>query len=327
MSKITIFLLMLSAGLSAQTFTFPQSVSAAPVGADESIQYNNSGSVGAVSNGSTNDTCLVLIDQSTNPSAQAGKVAIFAKDIGSTGDLSFTFQTGTKTTQTDSRFIDFRAFGAALTTVSQQGTNFSTFGTAVGQNMAAASKVEAIKKIGYRTAASVGAFAGVRMTSPGFSAGSSSSPVWGGFYMNLGFQQATTASTGHTFCGMSAITSNPSGSTTLAATLNCVGVGFSTGDTNLSLVYNDGSGSANIVTLGSGFSVSDWFYLELFCAPGASSISYRVTNFTSGSVATGSISEFPSNSVVIGPVVYTHNGSTSTQTTVTLSHIYAETDY
>lgn len=119
------------------------------------------------------------------------------------------------------------------------------------------------------------------------------------------------------FCGLIDSTAaptdvNPSGLT------NFVALGYDSGDSQVQIMHNDGSGTATKIALGSSFpkptsADSAWYFLELRCEKEGSSIDYRVLNPISGAEASGSISsDMPSLTTSMNFYQWMSAGGTST---------------
>jgi len=109
---------------------------------------------------------------------------------------------------------------------------------------------------------------------------------------------------------------------------NIIGVGFDSGDSNLSLLTNS-TGATTKTGLGSSFpataSATDLYELILACEPDASSVSYRVERLNTGDVASGSISSnLPASTVFMAPQLWLNNGSTASAVTSAFVGMYLE---
>ena len=129
----------------------------------------------------------------------------------------------------------------------------------------------------------------------------------------------------------------PSASADPSAILNMIGVGSDGGDLTLSLMHNDGSGTATKSTLYSDGSPTQTFSaraaekvyeLRLWCDANASSISYSLTEAVSGDVATGSVSsDLPSSTTFLGWIQMLNTGATATQIAYRMIQVSSNTRY
>ena len=75
---------------------------------------------------------------------------------------------------------------------------------------------------------------------------------------------------------------------------NIIGVGCDNGSSNYSIMHNDGSGTATTIALGANFPANglstDLYELALYAPPNGSTVDYRIENFVTGGVASGTLS-------------------------------------
>ena len=149
----------------------------------------------------------------------------------------------------------------------------------------------------YASIVQTGRYTGVRGSSQQFWS------VTGGFRFVCDFNISDTAydSGAQQFYGLAASNTDLSyaGSSVLTINplTNIIGVGNETGDTNLKVFHNDGSGTASKVDLGSGFpanrtsgAASTTVYtIQLYNEPGSSNVLYEVINQETGAVAQGTL--------------------------------------
>ena len=160
----------------------------------------------------------------------------------------------------------------------------------------------------YASIVQTGRYTGVR---------GSSQQLWsvtGGFRYVCDFSISDTAydANAQQFYGLGAYNAdlNYGGSSNIAVNTltNIIGLGNDTGDANLRIFHNDGTGTASKIDLGSGFpanrtsgSASTTIYsIQLYNEPGSSSVLYEVINQETGAVAQGTISSnLPSSSLLL----------------------------
>lgn len=149
----------------------------------------------------------------------------------------------------------------------------------------------------YASIVQTGRYTGVRGSSQQFWS------VTGGFRFVCDFNISDTAYASSTqqFYGMGAYNTdlNYGGTSTLLVNTltNIIGVGNETGDSNLQVFFNDGSGTASKIDLGENFpanrtstAASTTIYsIQLYNGPGSSSVLYEVINQETGAVAQGTI--------------------------------------
>lgn len=153
----------------------------------------------------------------------------------------------------------------------------------------------------------------------------------GGFFFASRFAFSSTTALQRGFVGLANSTSAFSTSLAINTLTNVIGLGRDSADTQLQIMHNDGAGNCTKVALGAGFPVNtpaDVYELVLFAAPNAASVSWRVTNLTTGAVAEGTITtDLPATNVFLGMRAYMNNGGTAAAVVLDLLRMYLETDY
>lgn len=111
---------------------------------------------------------------------------------------------------------------------------------------------------------------------------------------------------------------------------NLIGVGADAGEANLSIMHNDGSGTASKTSLGASFpqsGTSKVYELILHAEPAASKVHYQVRELGSGAIARGSISsELPAGDQGLTHHFWRNNGSTALAVRFGFGYVYAERD-
>jgi len=147
----------------------------------------------------------------------------------------------------------------------------------------------------------------------------------GGFYLDLefGVSTGTSNATRRMFSGLRGSSAAPTDVNPSSLT-NIIGVGYDNGDTNLSIMHNDGSGTATKIDLGANFPKpsadnTNSYRLKIWCDPNASTVNYHITNISTGNTATGSIStDLPGATQYLTLNSYTSVGGTSAVTGISL---------
>ena len=131
-------------------------------------------------------------------------------------------------------------------------------------------------------------------------------------YGDNNFSASTRAFYGLIEGGIPAMSTQPSN------LVNIIGIGNDatsnglTRDVNLQIMYNDASGIASKIDLGANFpanrtslAVSQaWIILEIYNAPGSTSVKYKVSNLENNAVSQGTITTgLPASSAMLGPVL------------------------
>jgi hypothetical protein len=160
----------------------------------------------------------------------------------------------------------------------------------------------------YASIVQTGRYTGVRGSAQQFWS------ITGGFRYVCDFNISDTAFSGtcQNFFGLGAYNTdlNYGGSSTLSVSslTNIIGIGSDSSDANLQVIYNDGTGTASKIDLGSSFpsnrtsgSASTTVYsIQLYNEPGSTSVLYEVINQETGAVAQGTLtSDLPASSLLL----------------------------
>jgi hypothetical protein len=219
------------------------------------------------------------------------------------------------------------------TTLSVLGTAITATGTPTAKNSATTNRYTYMRGIEYLvTVAATTAVSGFRGPAAQFARGAGTS---GGFHFICRWGPATGVATATTrgFCGLSAATGAPTDVNPSTLT-NIIGMGWDSGDTNIQMMHNDGTGTATRINLGASFlrptvDRTSVYEIDLFCPPGGSVITYLVIDLVSGAEASGSIStDIPATTQLLNaPYAYNSVGGTSSVIGTCLFSYYIETDY
>lgn len=119
---------------------------------------------------------------------------------------------------------------------------------------------------------------------------------------------------------------------TLAAAVNCIGIGFQRGThANWQLVHNDGSGAPTLTDLGASFpvaSTTNVLSLYIAAAPNGADIGVRVVEEVSGATVEFTITtDMPAATQLLSPRNYMNTGATTAAVAYDCSGVYVETDF
>ena len=160
----------------------------------------------------------------------------------------------------------------------------------------------------YASVVSTGRYTGVRGSAQQFWS------ITGGFRYVCDFIISDTSFSGtcQNFFGLGAynVDLNYGGVSTLAVSslTNIIGIGSDASDTNLQVIYNDGTGTASKIDLGSSFpanrtsgaALTTVYSIQLYNEPGTSTVLYEVINRETGAVARGTLtSDLPASSQLL----------------------------
>lgn len=147
----------------------------------------------------------------------------------------------------------------------------------------------------------------------------------GGFYFRWIFGIETVTATMKWFLGMKNATANAAIATVPSQQINCFGIGRDEGDTQISLMHNDGLGFCNKVPLGVDFPVTqgEVYTLDLFCNSNDTKINYRLTRLGGPTVAANAMTfDIPVNTMFMAPYQFVVNGQTGSPGVANLAFIY-----
>lgn len=141
----------------------------------------------------------------------------------------------------------------------------------------------------------------------------------GGFRFRATFGQTSTLANTTVWVGLSAIVgtfTDGNANVAVSALLNCIGIGYLAGSTNLDVISNDGSGAAtSAANLGSLFPANDGvsvYTVTISALPNASTISYTVIRQNTGDTISGTVSSnIPVATTTMYPAAYSASTSTS----------------
>jgi hypothetical protein len=163
-----------------------------------------------------------------------------------------------------------------------------------------------------------------------YSSSSSLLCVRGGFLFGIrgAVADAATVANSRMFMGFRAANAAPSNVEPDTFT-DCIGIAAKAGDANLSILHNDSSGTATMATLGANFPAqtlsTDVYKLEVYCAPGASTIYWRVQRENTGDIATGNFNtDLPTSTTLMGPQWWRNNGTTALAVKIAVMTSYAK---
>lgn len=208
-------------------------------------------------------------------------------------------------------------------------------GTATARNVTTTSLFTRMRRLGYVSAATVGALASLRQASAQITLGDG---TLGGFMKvcRFGISDAAIVSGARMFVGISSSTSAPTNVEPSTLT-NCCGVGHGAADTNLKLFYG-GSSAQTPIDLGANFPANtrsaDVYELVLFSPPNQNGVvKYRVTRLNTNHVAEGTLPtsngvNLPATTTLLSYMwAYRTNNATALAVGLDLMSDYIETDY
>jgi len=152
----------------------------------------------------------------------------------------------------------------------------------------------------------------------------------GGFHLVSTFGVESTTSLQRLAVGLFGTTSAIATTQSPSALTNCIFVGWDSADTTLQIMPNDASGTCTKVPLSASFpsnSTTAVYQLDLFAAPNASTVGWRVKRLDTGDIASGTIStDLPLATQLLSWHGYMNNGGTALAVVFAHMRTYLETD-
>lgn len=208
-------------------------------------------------------------------------------------------------------FFNAAPGATALYTNGASGVTFQATGTATGL-APDTTNFGKRPKIRWASAATSGSFINVRHAGNGVV---SSRQTGFDFDCVWGHSDAAAVADARSFIGVRGNTGDV-GNVNPSTLTQIIGVGNDGGEANLQLMYNDGTGVATKIDLGANFPANtvsaDMYRLRLWCAPGASAVSYRLDRLDTAFFVEGTVStDIPPSTTMLGYTVFRGNGGTA----------------
>ena len=159
-----------------------------------------------------------------------------------------------------------------------------------------------------------------------------------GFRFSIGFGVSDTNYNpgARQFYGMCGVTTllGINSTVTVRSLTNIIGIGSDSTDTNLQIFYNDSTGTASSIDLGSNFPANrtsdststDWFRFEIYNPVNVSKLYYKVESLATGVIASGVIStNIPLTSQSLASQAIRTSGSSSNNCGFDISHLSVNT--
>lgn len=205
--------------------------------------------------------------------------------------------------------------------------------TATQRNVAGGSLLTSLRRIGSVSAAVAGSSCGSLQVPLQWCRGYMLDTVGvGGFLavFRFGCSDQAAVAGARSFVGFTGVTTKIT-NVDPSSVINIIGVGTDSGDTNLQIMHNDGSGIATKVDLGPNFPdhtlSADAYELALFSAPGSIEVGWQVTRLNTGHVVSGVInSNLPTDTKLLAPQFWRNNGPTALAVEIDIVGLYIETD-
>lgn len=208
------------------------------------------------------------------------------------------------------------------TTVAVLGYSNNATGTATTRNVATTNTLTRMRRLGHVSAGTAGA-----------SCGNRSSVLQHcrtfGFRYVAKFGIAAVQADMRWFVGMLGV-GTVIGNVNPSTLTNMFGFAIDSAQTTVRWMCNDGSGGASSVDLGGSFpaTTANVVYLaDIWCAPGASEISYSLERLDVAASVSGSVStDIPATTTLMASQIWMNNGTTAAAVAVDISTQYMETE-
>lgn len=215
------------------------------------------------------------------------------------------------------------------TTVSLMGLAATAAGTATARTVATTNLGTSLRRVGYVSAATAGASAGIRNNALQWSRGNfSSSNYDGGVIMRARFVLGQVQAGMRWLVGLSA-TAGAFANADPSTFLNFVGFGVDAADANISLMHNDGAGTATKQGTGiDGRTVNSVFDIFIGAVPRSTSWECYINRLDNGQYAEDNFSaDMPASSALLSYQLWINNGATAAAVAIDPSIVYLETNY
>lgn len=309
-----------------------------PGGSSGEVQYNNGGAFAGAADVEIEGGQLRLPTIAAPATPAAGGLKLFGRSISGRAMPAFMGPSGLDSTLQP--HMGRNKIGIAIPTgnnnsIAVVGLLSGAVGTGTIANVATTNRHTRMRRLDYLVGtAATTAVAGYRNNALQWTLGASTAGD-GGFHMIYRWGPATGVSvaTHRAFVGMRGSAANPTDVNPSTLT-NICGMGWDAADTNIQFMYNDAAGTATKIDLGASFPVptvdrADVYEIALFAPPGTTqSLSYEVTDLTTGAVATGTVTtDIPANTQLLTPYGYVSVGGTSSIVGFAIMGLYIESDY
>ena len=215
------------------------------------------------------------------------------------------------------------------TTVTTEGLPITSVGTVSTPTLAATNLATSMRRWRLTSAAVVDSVADQR--SAGWACWRGNAAGLGGWTFVTRISLTTLQATGMGFFGLYGSTAALATTLTLAAAINCIGIGFQRGThANWQLVANDGTGAPTLTDLGAAFAIATGGVVTLFIAapPNGSSVWVRTVNEVTGAIFEQEITaDLPAATQFLSPRLFLNTGATAAAVAYDCAGVYVEMDF
>lgn len=291
-----------------------------------SVQYNNAGAFGGISQMTSDGSYLIAVGQTAEPAAPAASsLKLWSAQLhGTSGPVLPVWKDGVSAMDVNpfNRVLSGEPVWGCIQPATWGSTAYSTTGSmAAGSATGTAAAVAwastdartRARWIQHPAAATANTSAGYRANLDYMWRGNAAG--LGGFYWWGSVSFSTVNTTMRAFIGLKDATAVLTATSDPNAALDTVYFGCNAADSNLSICSNDNAGTATCTTLGANFpchTTGASYDVALWAAPNAASIGYYIRHITTGNAAQGTVSsDLPRNTVALGWDIWVNTGSTA----------------
>jgi hypothetical protein len=277
---------------------------------------------------------LQLAAQADPAAPTAGNLRIYAKDIAGKILPKFVGPSGVDTPFQASLGFNRIAFSEPTGTANCStgavgfGSTSTGAGTCVVPNISSANLLSSVRRETYSSGTTAGTVSYQRQSQLQVWRGNA--PSLGGFFYTTRFGTSTTVAGNRAFVGLSSSIATPTNiDPTTSATIGRVGLVTNANTGDWSIATNAVGAAPSLINLGANFPIDNtsMYELVLFSAPNGTSIGYRVTNSSTGSVSSGTLSaNLPTNTTFLAPQFWITNNATAAAATIDFAGWYLESD-
>jgi hypothetical protein len=215
------------------------------------------------------------------------------------------------------------------TTITTEGLPITSVGTVSHPTLAATTFAASMRRWRLTSAAAVDSVADQR--SAGWACWRGNAAGLGGWTFVTRISLTTLQATGMGFFGLYGSTAALATTLTLAAAINCIGIGFQRGThANGQLVANDATGAPTLTDMGASFAIATGGVLTLIIAapPNGGSVRVRVVDEVSGAIFEHEITaDLPPATPFLSPRLFLNTGATAAAVACDCAGVYLETDF
>lgn len=306
-----------------------------PGGTSGQVQFNNAGAFGGAAATEVDaNGCLQLISGITPVTPPADRCTLLATSQGGRMTPSYALNSGVVQplqSSLSSNNVGWWTANGNSTVVDSVGLTAPTkSGTIRTRTVDTTSLYNSIRRTGYESSSGTGRSVSVYHQPLQFWRGNVANA--GGFFavFRFGINDPDPIPNARMFVGMYA-SSVVIGNVQPTTLTNVFGVGCDAGESVFKIIYNDASGTASSISLGSNFPTDtdgvDPYEFSVYCPANSSTISYGMTNLRTRITSTGTVStDLPVNDQLLTPHLWRNTGSTNGSVGFDLISLYVSTD-